>query len=158
MIAFRGAALVLPDRLIDTGTLIVDTATIADVLERDAGADQSHDRPGCVIVPGFVDVHVHGVEGLDTLDAGAPIARIASRLPRYGVTAFCPTTVACSPSALDAVLGAVGKAGLAPPAGARVLRAHLESNFINPEYRGAQPLSCLRLPPVADRSCPRFST
>jgi N-acetylglucosamine-6-phosphate deacetylase len=33
-----------------------------------------------------------------------------------------------------------------PPGGARVLPAHLESNFINPEYKGAQPQSCLRLP------------
>jgi N-acetylglucosamine-6-phosphate deacetylase len=36
-----------------------------------------------------------------------------------------------------------------PPGGARVLPAHLESNFISPEYKGAQPLECLRLPPKA---------
>jgi len=68
-------------------------------------------------------------------------------LPRYGVTAFCPTTVACAPGELRAVLQQVRAARLSPgPKSARVLPAHLESNFINPEYCGAQPSSCLRLP------------
>ena len=41
-------------------------------------------------VPGFIDVHVHGVEGTDTLDGGDAIATIAERLPRYGVTGVLP--------------------------------------------------------------------
>jgi len=100
------------------------------------------------IVPGFIDVHVHGVEGLDTLDdsgAASSIAGMAERLPRYGVTAFCPTTIACDPVALRRMLSNVRAARTQrPPAGARVLPAHLESNFINPDYKGAQPLDCLR--------------
>ena len=43
---------------------------------------------------------MHGVDGVDTLDdvpGGGAIAAIAGRLPAYGVTAFCPTTVACRP-------------------------------------------------------------
>ena len=56
------------------------------------------------IVPGFIDVHVHGVEGLDTLQGGDAIAAMAQRLPRFGVTAFCPTTIACAPAALRAML------------------------------------------------------
>jgi N-acetylglucosamine-6-phosphate deacetylase len=92
-------------------------------------------------------VHVHGVDGVDSLDEGEPIASIAAKLPRFGVTAFCPTTVACAPAALRAVLDQVRRARETPSAGAaRVLPAHLESNFINPEYRGAQPLRCLREP------------
>jgi N-acetylglucosamine-6-phosphate deacetylase len=99
------------------------------------------------IVPGFIDVHVHGVGGHDTLDAGAAITAIAEALPRFGVTAFCPTSIACDPHALRAMLGAVRTARTSrPPGGARVLPAHLESNFINPEYKGAQPASCLRSP------------
>jgi N-acetylglucosamine-6-phosphate deacetylase len=97
-------------------------------------------------------VHVHGVEGDDTLDGGDAIAAIASKLPRYGVTAFCPTTVACSPGDLRRVLRSVRDARVTPRAGhARVLPAHLESNFINPDYRGAQPADCLRLPHAVDR-------
>src|SRR5262249_44648843 len=82
-----------------------------------------------------------------SLDEGDPIAAIADRLPRYGVTAFCPTTVACAPAPLRRVLDQVRAARAARAThSARVLPAHLESNFINPEYRGAQPAACLRSP------------
>src|SRR5262249_61683555 len=100
-----------------------------------------------------IDVHIHGVDGIDTLDVcgdGDPVAMIAERLPRYGVTAFCPTTVACTPAALRGMLDQVRRARAAPPPpAARGLPAHLESDFINPEYAGAQPAACLRSPPAA---------
>ena len=102
-----------------------------------------------VIVPGFIDVHVHGIEGIDSLDGPDAVAGIASRLPKYGVTAFCPTSVACGPDALRTLLDAVNRLRTdANAQSARVLPAHLESNFISPAYRGAQPEQCLRLPPT----------
>jgi N-acetylglucosamine-6-phosphate deacetylase len=104
------------------------------------------DLRGHIVLPGFIDVHVHGLEGLDTLDGGDVIAAIAARLPKFGVTGFCPTTVACAPDALREVLKSVAQLRTASTAGSRVLPAHLESNFINPEYRGAQPAACLRSP------------
>src|SRR5438128_1537510 len=76
----------------------------------------------------------------DALDEGGAVAKIAATLPEYGVTAFCPTTVACAPAALHDVLASIQDIRQGPAArGARVLGAHLESNFINPEYKGAQP-------------------
>ena len=161
MIVLSGADLVLPDRVLGGGTLVLDGDRIVDVRP---GADGAGDASSQhlhfpfaehYIVPGFIDVHVHGVEGLDTLDlppdggshdgAVSSIAGMAERLPRYGVTAFCPTTIACDPVALRRMLSNVRAARTQrPPAGARVLPAHLESNFINPDYKGAQPLDCLR--------------
>ena len=153
MIVLSGADLVLPDRVLGGGTLVLDGDRIVDVRP---GADAAGDASQHLhfpfaehyIVPGFIDVHVHGVEGLDTLDdsgAASSIAGMAERLPRYGVTAFCPTTIACDPVALRRMLSNVRAARTQrPPAGARVLPAHLESNFINPDYKGAQPLDCLR--------------
>ena len=62
------------------------------------------------------------VEGVDTLGSDSPVASIARRLPKFGVTAFCPTTVACSPSALERVLDQVRRARETPdPQAARVL-------------------------------------
>jgi N-acetylglucosamine-6-phosphate deacetylase len=161
MIVLSGAALVLPDRILSPGTLVIDGDRIVDI--RPDAPSSGHAHPpfafhGHYIVPGFIDVHVHGVEGVDTLDgaAGGSIAAIAERLPKYGVTAFCPTTVACPPDALRGVLDQVRRAReAAAPRAARVLPAHLESNFINPEYRGAQPSVCLRSPrgaPTTERS------
>ena len=98
-----------------------------------------------MIVPGFIDVHVHGVEGVDVLDDEQAVARVAAILPKYGVTAFCPTSIACTPEKLSALLSGVTAArATRAPGSARVLPAHLESNFINPEFNGAQPMTCLR--------------
>ena len=150
MILLRGADVVLPDRVLSPGTIVLDGDRIVDVLKGTTGglsSDLQFDLPGHTVVPGFVDVHVHGLEGVDALDGGDSIARMATRLPRFGVTAFCPTSIACRPVELREMLAAIRSARLRPSAGgARVLPAHLESNFINPEYRGAQPLDCLRLP------------
>jgi N-acetylglucosamine-6-phosphate deacetylase len=154
MIVLSGASLVLPDRILSPGTLLIDEGRIAEI--RPDAPSGSHAEShfafhGHYIVPGFIDVHVHGVDGIDSLDAradgGDAVAAIAGRLPRYGVTAFCPTTVACAPHALRRVLDQVRRARETPSArAARVLPAHLESNFISPEYAGAQPSACLRSP------------
>jgi N-acetylglucosamine-6-phosphate deacetylase len=157
MIVLSGAELVLPDRILSPGTLVIDGDRIAGIAPGLApGAiPGSHAPPpfalhGHYIIPGFIDVHVHGVDGVDSLDAGEAISSIAAKLPRYGVTAFCPTTVACAPGALRRALQQVQHARRTPtPRAARVLPAHLESNFINPEFRGAQPAACLRSPRAA---------
>ncbi len=147
MILLAGAELVLPDRILTDATLTIDGDRIAEIRP-----NEGHGAPSCAfqghyIVPGFIDIHVHGV---DSLDEGEPIAAMARALPRYGVTAFCPTTVACAPEALRRVLDQVRLARSRPVRGtARVLPAHLESNFINPAFAGAQPLSCLRSPAAA---------
>jgi N-acetylglucosamine-6-phosphate deacetylase len=149
MIVLAGGDIVLPDRILTSASLIIDQGRIAaieSIRGTPAGASVVNVSESYV-VPGFVDVHVHGIEGHDTLDGAGAIAEIAKRLPRYGVTAFCPTTVACAPADLDLTLRQVGEARVGRvPGAARVLPAHLESNFINPEYKGAQPAACLRLP------------
>jgi len=88
------------------------------------------------------------------------VARIARTVPRFGVTAFCPTSIACPPGPLREMLSAIRDArAAADPGSARVLPAHLESNFISPDYKGAQPAVCLRTPtaaPAGDFSGPEI--
>lgn len=149
MIVLAKGDVVLPDRVLSAGTIVIDNGRIAAIEPGAEGpaAATTIDASDCYVVPGFIDVHVHGVEGHDTLDGGNAVAEIASRLPRYGVTAFCPTTVACPPGELRTFLNQVRDSRVAAaPGRARVLPAHLESNFISPDYRGAQPASCLRAP------------
>lgn len=145
-----GADLVLPDRVAANHTLIIEDGRIAEIssgLRTVAPGEHRIDLTGHVIVPGFIDVHVHGVLGRDVQDGAGSIAAIAADLPRFGVVAFCPTTVACSPQDLATVLAEVRALRAAPAANsARVLPAHLESNFISPEFCGAQPIGCLRQP------------
>lgn len=149
MIALSGADIVLPDGVVHGGSILIDHGRIAAIESRaiDAGAAgiSVTDFRNHVIVPGFVDVHIHGIEGIDVLDGPGAVADVARRLPKYGVTAFCPTSVACPPQKLRSMLTAIAQARSAPARlASRVLPAHLESNFINPEWNGAQPMHCLR--------------
>lgn len=147
-----GAHLVLPDRIEAGKTLVIENGRIAEIAvgPREVGDHETRVHlPDCFVLPGFVDVHVHGVAGHDVMDASG-VAEVAARLPRHGVTAFCPTSIACEPRALGHFLGAVTDARRTlMPGSARVLGAHLESNFINPSFAGAQPSQCLRVPSAA---------
>jgi N-acetylglucosamine-6-phosphate deacetylase len=159
-----GGSVVLADRVLESGTLVIEDGRVVEIRPGTVPAGPGVvDVHGQVIVPGFIDVHVHGVEGQDTLTTANAVAEIARRLTRYGVTGFCPTTVACGPSELRHLLDGIQAARAVPVSGsAHVLPAHLESNFIAPDFRGAQPLACLRRPttevqPGPTPEAPHFS-
>ena len=161
MIVLTGADLVLPDRILAAATLIIDDGRIVDdqgrLADRRAVAiriprphhrSRIHRRP-CARRRG----HRHARRRRRRRGA-SPSASAA-----FGVTAFCPTTVACAPDALRRVLepGAARARIAARRSRARVLPAHLESNFINPDYSGAQPATCLRAAGATHRCrrCPQ---
>ena len=92
------------------------------------------------ILPGFVDLHVHGGDGADMM-AGEAAIRTAARLhARHGTTALLVTTVTAPMDETVAVTEATARVMAAPEAGeARVLGLHLEGPFLNPGRLGAQP-------------------
>ena len=90
------------------------------------------------ILPGFVDLHVHGGGGADTMEGADAVATLARFHARHGTTALLPTAVT-SPAA-DLLRAAEGIAAARPGRGAaRILGMHLEGPFINPAMLGAQP-------------------
>jgi N-acetylglucosamine-6-phosphate deacetylase len=94
--------------------------------------------PGGVLLPGFVDLQVNGYFGEEFLTAGADgWARVTTRLPQTGTTAFLPTFVTAPPGVLTAGLRAAAALIPALPAGARVLGVHVEGPFISPAWKGA---------------------
>jgi N-acetylglucosamine-6-phosphate deacetylase len=94
--------------------------------------------PGGVLLPGFVDLQVNGYFGEEFLTAGADgWARVSTRLPQTGTTAFLPTFVTAPPGVLTAGLRAASAVIPALPAGARVLGVHVEGPFISPARKGA---------------------
>lgn len=144
-----GASIVTRDAVLEDSCLVLDGASIVDIIPAAAVRPGTGSRhvvldAQALVVPGFVDVHVHGVCGVDVLDDSDAVARVAAALPQFGVTGFCPTSVACPPELLAPFLDGVSHAIRdRAQASARVLPAHLESNFINPDFRGAQPAECL---------------
>jgi len=94
--------------------------------------------PGGVLLPGLVDLQVNGYFGEEFLTAGADgWARVTTRLPQTGTTAFLPTFVTAPPGVLTSGLRAAAALIPALPAGARVLGVHVEGPFISPAWKGA---------------------
>lgn len=94
--------------------------------------------PGRFILPGFIDLHVHGGGGADTMDGAGGVATLARFHARHGTTALLPTTLTAPPASLLRAAEGVAAARPAPGA-ARILGLHLEGPFINPAVLGAQP-------------------
>lgn len=93
-----------------------------------------------IVLPGFIDLHVHGGGGHDIMEGGAAAARVAELHARHGTTAMLATTMTAPfndlVTAFEALHGVM--TGRAPNA-ARLLGVHLEGPFINPGKLGAQP-------------------
>ena len=115
------------------------------------GTKHSIDLSGCVILPGLVDIHIHGCAGADTFDGTRDaIVRMAAHLVRKGVTSFCPTTMTGSAEQIAAALSAVRDCMDRPPQGAAVLGAHMEGPYLSVGKKGAQRGDALRLPDFAE--------
>lgn len=100
------------------------------------------------VLPGLIDLHLHGNSGCDFSDGSREDNRRMLRfLARQGTVACCPTTMALPEAALTAACGAL--ADCAPEDGAEVAGIHLEGPFFHPEKKGAQPACNLSLPDVA---------
>ena len=85
------------------------------------------------LVPGFVDIHIHGAFGIDFMSANSDeLVELCGRLQRVGYEGFLPTTVSASIEAVKRALAQL-------PAHPMVLGFHLEGPFISPKYPGAQP-------------------
>jgi len=104
---------------------------------------------GYSLVPGFIDLHIHGAKGFDVMDASAAaLENISQALAEEGVTSFLATTMSAKPENIEAVLSIVNQAMSSPLAGARLLGVHLEGPFIAPGKKGAQCSEHLLMPNV----------
>ncbi|MDE7330009.1 MAG: N-acetylglucosamine-6-phosphate deacetylase [Clostridia bacterium] len=96
------------------------------------------DTGDCLLVAGFIDEHIHGAGGADTMDGTAEALSIISKtLAKEGTTAFLATTMTQSDDKIKNALK--GVAQFKECGGARLLGAHLEGPFISGKYVGAQP-------------------
>jgi N-acetylglucosamine-6-phosphate deacetylase len=146
-----------PSEVIPNGVVVVDGQKIHSVgkfnhVELLDGAHHINARGGA-IVPGFVDMHMHGVRNYDMMDGKAASLQAMSRiLPRYGVAAFVPTTVTASLPTIEQALQAARGARNAGLPGAEMLGAHVEGPYLSAQERGAHRLDLLREPQPDDIS------
>lgn len=115
------------------------------------------DAGGCYVSPGFLNVHIHGCGGADTMDEDADaLTTIRKKQAEMGVTAFLPTTMTCPWDEIAGALTRVRTAMKMRGVGADILGAHMEGPFISPAEKGSQeetnilPADFPKLAPFAD--------
>jgi N-acetylglucosamine-6-phosphate deacetylase len=129
-------------------SLLIRQGTIETVGRPDR-AGHVLDAGGRIVAPGFIDVHIQGAGGADTLDATPEaLAAIARTCARFGVTGFLATTV-YKPGQDNRHLNVAAECVGRDLGGARLLGTHLEGPFISPHKRGMIQPDCLTLPAPA---------
>ena len=130
-------------------TLIIADGIISDIRPATEvhalPGDRRMDGKGCYALPGFVDLHVHGSNGFDAMDATEDALQgMCDFLVQQGVTSFLPTTMSASTERITAALLAMEAFAARPHT--PCLGVHLEGPYLNRDYRGAQPDRYLRSP------------
>jgi N-acetylglucosamine-6-phosphate deacetylase len=156
-VLLRNARIVLPQQVAVASTLLIEDGRIARIFESETdqlpAVDAVFDLDGLTIFPGFIDIHIHGAAGVDTMAATTDdLARVSEFLARNGVTAWMPTLVPASEAeyehSIRAIEDAVAQTSVCDEyaAGdhrlksvplARVIGVHYEGPFVNSEQCGA---------------------
>jgi N-acetylglucosamine-6-phosphate deacetylase len=152
-----------PQREIRNGVVIVEGSRISAVgtyqeITVPANAKRI-EAPGITLVPGFVDVHVHGAGGHDAMEAKpAALDAVATTLARGGTTSFLATTVTAAPDVLCQSAAGIAKfisaqtqneTDAAASPRAEILGIHFEGPFISPARRGVHPVEWIAAPSLA---------
>lgn len=133
------AKIVLPDRII-TGAILLNDGKIKKIYEGSmVGELGGIDVEGRYIVPGFIDVHIHGAGGADAMDNTEEALRTISKfIAQHGTTSFLATTLTSSKETLKEVLEKIGKLQNENIEGATIFGAHMEGPYFDVQYKGAQ--------------------
>ena len=121
---------------------------ITSVTGQAIGAQAVRDSIAPIVLPGFIDQHVHGGGGHDIMEGGEAASCVAALHAKYGTTSLLATTMTAPTADLEIAFNGLAAICNAPrqqgaarntSTGARVLGVHLEGPYINPGKLGAQP-------------------
>ncbi|MBS4212339.1 N-acetylglucosamine-6-phosphate deacetylase [Neobacillus rhizophilus] len=147
LILIKDIKIYTEDRIIEKGYIKIENNHIIEVgrledLSNEGNFEIIEVPSNYIAVPGFIDVHIHGVNGADTMDATKEaLDNMASSLPGEGTTSFLATTMTHEPEQIEkAVINAGDYISNQPDKGqAEILGIHLEGPFVNASRAGAQP-------------------
>jgi len=143
--------IITPFREISNGVIVVKNGRIVDIgrighVEIPKNA-QRIDVKGNIVAPGFIDIHVHGGGGADTMDSSYEALNTISRThAEGGTTAMLPSTVSAPLEDMIKAIEAVRKAMERGVQGAKILGIHLEGPYLSVEQKGAHDERYIRSP------------
>lgn len=138
----RNCRAVLPKHISEKTNILIQGRLIKTIFDSSASVDISSevsilDLEGRSLYPGFIDMHIHGSDGVDTMESdGKAIARASRFLASQGVTGWMPTLVPAPLEDYQRAIAAIEDAA-SDTAGARVLGVHYEGPFVNSSQCGA---------------------
>jgi N-acetylglucosamine-6-phosphate deacetylase len=146
---FQGGSVVLADRLLPEGVAIVDGTRIRAVhaVPPSQTPGEHIDLQGGLLLPGFVDLHVHGGDGADFMDGDVESFRAVCRAHvRHGTTSLLPTTTVARHDQHLTFLETCRRLKQEGTGGARILGAHFYGPYFGIEARGCHPAASVRSP------------
>lgn len=144
----RRARIITPEGALNDASLLLEEGRIGRIYESDeASKEAKHARAfdceGLTVLPGFLDIHIHGAQGVDALEASSDdLLRVARFLATQGVTSWLPTLVPAPDEEYERAARAVSQLmhrqdEAAEETGARALGIHYEGPFVNERQCGA---------------------
>ncbi len=133
----------------EEGTVLVEGGSVKGIERVELDADEVHEYPECLVLPGFVDLQVNGSFGVDVVSGPGRLDELSEGLAATGTTSYLPTVISSPKESYREVLPVLAGLMREDPPGAEPLGIHLEGPFINPAKRRAHPEEGIS-PPDAD--------
>lgn len=150
----KNATIFLEDGTLIRGGLFIADGKISAIYEEEGKPIdipenvQIIDATNLTAIPGFIDGHIHGANGADTMDATEEaLDKMASFLPKEGTTSFLATTITQAPENIEKALQTIASYQNKPTF-AEMIGVHLEGPFVEKSKAGAQPLKYIVEPDI----------